>query len=81
MSFLVRGWHLFRTKGTAVQQTDTGIEDRRGRLIAELERKLEQLKKDVVARDGRIAELQFHLERTRTLLFEALDNNARRALP
>jgi TolA-binding protein len=68
-------------QGTAVQQTDTSIEDRRGRLIAELERKLEQLKKDVVARDGRIAELQFQLERTRTLLFEALDNNARRALP
>jgi hypothetical protein len=68
---------LFRgalIKGTAVQQTDTIIEDRRGRLIAELERKFEQAKKDA-ARDARIAELMFQVGRLQTLLFEALDNN------
>jgi hypothetical protein len=64
-----------------VQQTDTTIEDQRGRLIAEFERKFEQAKKDIAARDQRIAELMFQVGRLQTLLFEALDNNARRALP
>jgi hypothetical protein len=53
---------------------------RRGHLIAGLERKLEQLKKDAIARDRQIAELRFQVGRLQTALFEALDNNARRAL-
>ena len=56
-----------------MQQTDTSIEDRRGRLIAELERKLEQLQKDVRARDARIAELQFQVARLETRMFELFD--------
>ena len=72
---VVRGWHPFSRRAAAVQQTDTIIEDRRGRLIAELERKFEQAKKNIAARDARIAELMFQVGRLQTLLFEALDNN------
>ena len=73
MSFLVRGWHLFRPKGTAVQQTDTSIEGRRGQLIAALERKLEQLQKDLRARDREIAEPKFQIARLETRMFELFD--------
>jgi chaperonin cofactor prefoldin len=48
---------------------------------AELERKLEQLKKDIAERDRQIGDLRFQVGRLQTALFEALDNNARRALP
>jgi len=75
MSFLVRGWHLFRAKGTAVQQIDT-IESHRGKLIAGLERKLEQLQKDLRARDARIAELQFQIARLETRTYELFDRTA-----
>jgi hypothetical protein len=54
----------------AVQQTDTSIEDQRGRLIAELERKIEVLKKEARARDARLAELAFTVGRLQTMLFE-----------
>jgi hypothetical protein len=63
-------------QGTAVQQTDTSIEDRRGRLIAELEYKIEQLKKEARARDARLAELTFTVGRLQTMLFD-LDNKNR----
>ena len=61
-----------------MEQTDTSIEGRRGRLIAELERKLEQLQKDLRARDARLAELTFTVGRLQTMLFE-LDNKNRAA--
>jgi polyhydroxyalkanoate synthesis regulator phasin len=67
-------------QGTAVQQTDT-IEDQRGRLIAQLEQKVEQAKKDIAERDARIAQLRFQVGRLETLLVDALGNNARRARP
>jgi hypothetical protein len=61
-------------------QTDIGIEDRedrrRGRLVAELERKLEQLQKEVRARDARIAELMFQVARLETRMFELFDRAA-----
>ena len=68
-------------QGTTVQQTDTvedTTESRRGRLIAELERKIEQLKKEARARDARLAELTFTVGRLQTMLFE-LDNKSRAA--
>ena len=53
-----------------MEQTDTSIEGRRGRLIAELERKIEVLKKEARARDARLAELTFTVGRLQTMLFE-----------
>jgi hypothetical protein len=38
------------------------------------------LKKDIAERDRQIADLRFQVGRLQTALFEALDNNARRAL-
>jgi hypothetical protein len=62
-----------------VQQADTVIEDRedrrRGRLVAELERKLEQAKKDVRARDEKIAELTFAVGRLETLLHSMFEKS------
>jgi hypothetical protein len=59
-----------------VEQTDTSIEGRRGRLIAELERKIEVLKKEARARDARLAELTFTVGRLQTMLFELDSKNS-----
>jgi hypothetical protein len=76
-SFLVRGWRFFFDRGTAVQETDTSIDDHRsGRLVAQLEKKLEQLQKDVRARDQRIAELQFQIARLETRMYELFERAA-----
>jgi hypothetical protein len=76
-----RPWLACFFQGTAVQQTDTTIEDQRGRLIAQLEHKVEQAKKDIAARDTCIAQLRFQVGRLETLLVDALGNNARRTRP
>ena len=59
-----------------MEQTDTSIEGRRGRLIAELERKIEVLKKEARARDARLAELTFTVGRLQTMLFELDSKNS-----
>jgi hypothetical protein len=61
---------------TETTPTHTVDEDARAQLIAQLERRLEQLRKDVVVRDAKIAELTFSLEKARTYWIEALRTRA-----
>jgi hypothetical protein len=73
VTFPVRGWRPFFDRGTDVQQTDTSIDDHRsGRLVAQLEKKLEQLQKDLRARDQQIADLRFQVGRLETMIYEAI---------
>jgi hypothetical protein len=56
-----------------VQQTDTTTDDHRsGRLVAQLEKKLELLQKDLRARDQQIADLKFQVGRLETMILETI---------
>ena len=60
-----------------MQQTDTDTsENHRGKLVAGLERKLEELRRELRQRDDRIAELRFQVGKLETLLHGLFDRRA-----